>query len=565
MTPCAFLAVTEAHARLLTESELHTAALLRLRLRGLGALASDQPRIGLLGAFKAGKSTLINALLGGTHAATDDLELTAVTAVYLPGPGQYVRLETAGGEDRVVSMSTWRERAATVRQDPGWWADLVLAEVPTGEGATLTLVDTPGMGVFTPGRADRARAALGLCDAVIWVLSADRLGDAEEGQLLRQLQRTGLPLLLVLNKVDLLEEAEVEEALEWVHDAFPWAKARTYPVRAREAEGSVTAGRIPAVGTGLPALVAAIEALQRDPLALRAQARSAVEADIAQAVEGLRSRIRTRLTPEVEKRARGLAVLQRRAELVSRRVADRLRERVDTGFLSDLEFQLSTSDGPTDLRARVNSALASSESAGFWGRLVEELPGTLLEEWQLALGDIETELQGALDSFTMDFTGALAPRLEARMMQLDQAVDAQTAKDGGLVAAAAVAGAGYVAWLGPAAAAVSFGTALSVVALPVVALGGGIVLAKRHWDKKRAAETLGVEVRSLIAEARARAWAGFVEPVLLPRLAELHGQVTQDAARALGADELPQMEALLHAVGGASGVSEGPRRLDTPS
>ena len=131
-----------------------------------------------------------------------------------------------------------------------------------------------------------------------------------------------------------------------------------------------------------------------------------------------------------------------------------------------------------------------------------------------------------------------------------------------MVAAAAVAAAGYAAWIGPAAAAVSFGAALSTVALPFAAVGGGLVMAKRMMTQQSEADRLRLEVSAVLTEARARVWEGYVEQDVLPRLRAVHHQVTTDAERALDLAGLELLEAVLTALGAAPSGHEGVRLLE---
>src|ERR1039457_4415451 len=53
--------------------------------------SADVPRILLMGRFKAGKSTLINSLVGANVAATDIFEMTSWVARYWPAHEPFCR------------------------------------------------------------------------------------------------------------------------------------------------------------------------------------------------------------------------------------------------------------------------------------------------------------------------------------------------------------------------------------------------------------------------------------------------------------------------------------------
>ena len=120
----------------------HAAAAHEIRLRVSGPL-----RIAIAGRVKAGKSTMLNALVGERVAATDAGECTRVVTVY----------HRADAYDVVGVGLDGRTRPLRMTQQDGAWA-IDLGGAPHGEFdrievgwpssvlADITLVDTPGLG-----------------------------------------------------------------------------------------------------------------------------------------------------------------------------------------------------------------------------------------------------------------------------------------------------------------------------------------------------------------------------------------------------------------------------------
>jgi GTP-binding protein Era len=136
--------------------------------------------VAILGRPNAGKSTLLNALVGEHLAAVSP------------------------------KVQTTRHRI------PGFWTD----------GQTqIVFVDTPGL--LEPGYAlqdammETARASLDGVDAVYWLVDHDEASDLEK-VLLTGLARRGVPLFLVLTKADQVPAAKLEaRATRW-GSAAPW-------------------------------------------------------------------------------------------------------------------------------------------------------------------------------------------------------------------------------------------------------------------------------------------------------------------------------------------------------
>ncbi len=146
----------------------------------------DEPlRVAIAGRTKAGKSTLLNALVGERLAATDAGECTRIVTWYRHAPGYRVAAElrpsgTAELPFRRESGALLidlgeRDPEAIERIDVGW---------PARRLVDLTLIDTPGLG--SADDASSARTAAALLDD-----EADRPGEADAViYLMRHLHRT---------------------------------------------------------------------------------------------------------------------------------------------------------------------------------------------------------------------------------------------------------------------------------------------------------------------------------------------------------------------------------------
>jgi GTPase len=126
-----------------------------------GFTAVGQPVLAVVGRPNVGKSTLVNRILGARQAVVQDV----------PGVTR----------DRVAYDANWR-------------------------GRTFTLVDTGGWQAKVQGLAaqvaEQAEIAVGLADAVLFVVDA-RVGATDEDEAVaRVLRRSGKPVVLVANKVD---------------------------------------------------------------------------------------------------------------------------------------------------------------------------------------------------------------------------------------------------------------------------------------------------------------------------------------------------------------------------
>jgi GTPase SAR1 family protein len=122
----------------------------------------DEPlRVAIAGKVKAGKSTLLNALVGEGLAPTDEGECTRVVTWYRDSHTARVTRHGRDGsarpvpfrrDDGVLTVDLAGDSAADV--------DHLEVEWPSASLRTLTLIDTPGIDSLSPETSNRARVFL---------------------------------------------------------------------------------------------------------------------------------------------------------------------------------------------------------------------------------------------------------------------------------------------------------------------------------------------------------------------------------------------------------------------
>ncbi len=145
-------------------------------------------RVAIAGRTKAGKSTLLNALVGERLAATDATECTRIVTSYRYDLGYAVEAVLRDGERRSLEFD--RSAGLAIRLGPLALGEIERLEVgwPSSRLANLTLIDTPGLD-GTGDAAARASAALmgddgdptdtADADAVIYLMRHLHRRDAE--------------------------------------------------------------------------------------------------------------------------------------------------------------------------------------------------------------------------------------------------------------------------------------------------------------------------------------------------------------------------------------------------
>ena len=196
------------------------------RLQALAdRLEGQRLHLAVLGQFKRGKSTLLNALLGAPALPMAVTPLTAIPTFIAFGEHLHLRTFGIGGETEDIPVADidalHAELKARVTEEANPRNRLGLARVEVSLPAELlrkgiVLLDTPGIGSTYLHNTETAEAILPECDAALFVVSPDPPITAAELEYLARIRATAPRVILVLNKIDIVEGEDRNAAIEFL-------------------------------------------------------------------------------------------------------------------------------------------------------------------------------------------------------------------------------------------------------------------------------------------------------------------------------------------------------------
>ena len=166
----------------------------------------------IVGEFNAGKSAFINALLGERVLREGVTPTTAVIT-------------------RLRHAASLVERRDGALMEVGYPLELL---------RDLAIVDTPGTNAILREHEEITSHFVPRSDLVLFVTSADRPFTETERAFMERIRDWGKKVVVVLNKVDLLSNGQIEEQVNFVRDGVERLlgfEPRVFPVSARDKTG----------------------------------------------------------------------------------------------------------------------------------------------------------------------------------------------------------------------------------------------------------------------------------------------------------------------------------------
>jgi GTPase SAR1 family protein len=192
----------------------------------------------VVGQFKRGKTSLINALLGADILPVAVVPLTSIVTIMTWGDALRVTVyfnDCRTAEIRPEHLVEYVTEKGNPRNTKNVREVVITYPSPYLEDG-VRLIDTPGVGSIYQHNTDVAYQYLPKSDAALFLLSVDQPMSKAELDFLNDVKEYSNKIFFVLNKADTLRENDLRESIEFSRNGLKEAmgsEVKLFPVSAR--------------------------------------------------------------------------------------------------------------------------------------------------------------------------------------------------------------------------------------------------------------------------------------------------------------------------------------------
>ncbi len=456
-------------------------------------------KVVVLGEVKAGKSTLLNALAGGMVAPTDVTETTASIMTITYGEKAAASIHFV---DNTSEAGTPEEVFAILdkhQNDQEYFkkCDHVEVQLHLDPLKKINIVDTPGLATITSANSQRTEKFFQQADVVLWVFNAHYLGQSDINAELEQVANMGKPIIGVINRIDEIE-GEKEKLVRYLKRELGIYLQNVFPLSAKQAYTAVVNKDDQGLNdSGFSNLVNYLEHnIERQ--ADKVQNESLISS--ANVVLGRELILHKKALADLDSKflivKRSHEKLKKQSDFIRHNQEGMIRNWFDQEFLTEKEravqaqirnisiFKVGSADAllKTSIENTFSGPAIKSEIDTFLIKLDEHIRNDWKERLNVVQNEVSDEYNDLLNNYHVQEQRILNQIPDIGQSTIDSA--SQGVVTGGVFGGAISA---YAAWLGPAAAHISIGSALGAFMPPFLLAGvaTGAVMGAVKYRKMR--------------------------------------------------------------------------------
>ena len=447
----------------------------------------NQPlKVVILGEVKAGKSTLVNTLIGKQVSYTNVVEATASIVEIKYAAEEKIIIHLKEGKNLICdSLEELNVLMDEKRQNLNFFKNVEKIEIQTqiDRLKEITIVDTPGLNTITKENEERTENYLANADVVLWVLNAHHLGQLDVLEKIEDVMDYGKPIIGIINRIDEIIGSSANDLVDYVENEMGYLFDKLFATSAQKAWEGINENNIAKINESkIPELFHyLIDHIEKD--AESVQLDSVIHSIILQCQrdcyihKSVVSRIQQLLTQyEEDKKEFHNFNIE-----IKRTVKNKISEWIRNDFFKNERLVLENCK-----LENLENYIKNHYSEEYIEKIIyykyEQLANYILEEWTVYTEKI-------IDRQPIDL---IVPIESVNVTEYNNDLEltytgiVEGVTRGGVTAGAVGLGlAGYSAILGPAAASVTLVSALSTILPPLLIAGGIAGGVWKLFDKER--------------------------------------------------------------------------------
>lgn len=499
-------------------------------------------KVVIIGEVKAGKSTLINALVGQEVAPTNVLEATAVIMEIVYSEEAYAVIhgdkDVRGTIDEIFSTLDLYQQDQNDPKARVFFEQIsyVSTYLQTEKLKELHIVDTPGLATITEANESLTKNYIESADVVLWVINGNYLGQSDINEKIEMVYDIGKPIIGVINRVDEVD-GDPQELVDYLEDTMGIYFEEIFPLSAYRAFNGIKRNDFQETEeSGYNILVdyltteierqevkVKMDSVYESVRKLIVQYKSAhtsyvtdlnslkeAQEQFDEKIKSAMSKVRAKIDLEIE-HWRNSFLRKEEAELKS--------------MVENLDF-IKTKDSVEQINNYMLTHLTEDMIRVEMEALYGVLKSTFEVEWSKQMIVLKKEMNDII--LELNRNKALDNSRNALSLDTEDSEALAGVRDGAIASGVlTTALAGYAAWLGPYAASVSFGAAFGAIFPPVLLAGavvGGLIKVFTFKNQKK---LLSLEVATKMDNIRLD-YGGAVEREVSGKIDEQNQGIYRD-------------------------------------
>ena len=495
----------------------------------------------VMGEVKAGKSTLLNAIVGEKIAPTDVLEATSAISDIHFSESKEAAISRNGEIEEMGSIKEIYEILEKHQNDQEFFDDSLKVSIgmPLKALKEFHLVDTPGLSTITKANENKTKNFIEESDVVLWVLNANHIGQSDVREKLAEVAKMGKPIIAIINRIDEIDSnpARIEKFVQkklgiYLQKIFSTnAKGAYEAVKESDQKKLKESGLTDLLQYLREEIEIKSEKVKKD--SIESSAKAVMKHYIKfhhlyfNRIQFIKNKLQEYTQElnlkkdEIENEVERYILDEFETELFAnekRKVLNMFKQ------MRGLDKIFDTSISKKDVKKYVKSEINKQKVINWWKKTEKEVSKMLKKRWSSFAEEMDKKMEKDFQKLArkenMIFTemNNLSEQNESIINEVGQG--AAIAGIGGVGMAA------YIAGLGPSAAYITFGSALSSV-VPPLAIGGAIIYGlKKVLNRDKRLNDLENQIFDQIKDAKKTVKNQWIEKEVIPQIKKKNKKIS---------------------------------------